>query len=132
MTVASWPVALAVAKSMAKRHPDRVLLQLKEEERDLRRLLAGAQSRSGRGADDWSLDIRLDDERGERQPRDLRREWIGGDVVHVHDELAALRAENQRLAAAAQVAVAALERAGCKGEAAALWQALDADGEAAG
>lgn len=132
VTVVPWPVARAVAKSMAKRHPDRVLLQLKDEERDLRRLLARAQSRSEREADDWSLDVRLDDERGERQSRDLRREWVGGDVLKVHDELAVLRAENRRVTVAARAAVDTLERAGCRAEAQHLRQALDAGGEVAG
>ncbi|HEX7351648.1 hypothetical protein [Brachybacterium sp.] len=132
VTVAPWPVALEVAKSLATRFPDQVILQLEEEERGVRRLLADAQNCSEHGSEERSLDIRLDDERGERQSRDLRREWVGDDALLVRGEVAALRAEIQRVTVAARAAVAALERAGCRAEADELREALEGDRGAAG
>ncbi|WP_152351547.1 hypothetical protein [Brachybacterium subflavum] len=131
VTVAPWPVALRVAKALAKRHPDRVILQVQEEERDLRRLLANVGSRSERGSEERSLDIRLDDERGERQSRDLRREWVGVEACQDLEEIAALRSAIRRVTVAARAAVGALTRAGCQAEAAELREALDGDEGAA-
>lgn len=132
VTVVPWQVALRVATALARRHPDRTLLQLKEEERDLRRLLADGSSRSQREAEEREQDIRLSDEQGERQSRDLRREWVGEDALQTLDEVAALGAEIRRVTVAARAAVAALERAGCRAEADELREALDGDGGAAG
>lgn len=125
VAVAPWPVALRVAMELAKRHPDRVRLQLEEEERDLRRYLADVQDCSEREIEERSLDIRLDDERGERQSRDLRREWLGDDALRVQDGVVAMRTEIQRVTVAARVAVEALESAGCQTEANKLREAFD-------
>jgi hypothetical protein len=132
VTVVPWQVALRVATALARRHSDRVLLQVKEEERDLRRLLADGSSRSQRESEEREQDIRLSDEQGERQSRDLHREWVGEDALQMLDEVAALRAEIRRVTAAALAAVAALERAGCRAEAENLWESLDTGSTAAG
>lgn len=83
--IAPWPVTLKVAEGLAQRHPDQVLAQVEQEERQLQHELV-----HGFPAEAWpeprDIESEIDvvrelDERGYRQSRELRRQWCGAEAV---------------------------------------------------
>lgn len=84
--IAPWPVTLRVAEGLAQRYADRVLAQVEREERELQHELvhgfpAEAWQTEPRDVESEIAIVREYDERGQRQSRELRRQWCGAEAV---------------------------------------------------
>lgn len=96
--------------------PDQILAEVDKEERTFQRELIHGIS-PGTYASALDLEraqafVREYDEKGDRQSRELRRQWCGAEAVERWDELAELRKEIHRVGEVAEHAIQVLRRRG--------------------
>lgn len=114
--VAPWPVMLAVVQALARRLPDQVLAEVEKDERKFQHELINGISwgrhSPARDLENERAIVREFDEKGDRQSRELRRQWCGVENVSRWDELAELRKEIYRVGEVAEDAIGVLRRYG--------------------
>jgi hypothetical protein len=96
--VAPWPVALRLARRVAEVYTDEIVRSVAKEESELQEgTIRGRTVAIGR--DEWDVSKeRCAEQLREQQPMfDLVRAWCGERAVRQFDEVAALRAELERL-----------------------------------